>query len=116
MSEFSSNHDIPNAELVAATPGGTVERIVPIPVAADRWTLLIVPIDGAAGPDPTFDLEYDVGGAFFPTNPATSATAKRDEANIITREDVVNRVKVKITNGGTVIIGDVLIRLFISRS
>jgi len=116
VGEFVSQHDIPNAELVAAGIGGTVERTIRIPPAAGRWTLQIVPVDGGAAADPTFVLEYDVGGnVFVPINPAAAGTALRDKTNVITREDVVTRVKAKVTNGASVIAGDVLIRLYESR-
>ena len=115
MGEFSSRHDIPNADLVTAGANNPVSVVVPIPVGAMRWTLLTVPKDGGAAPDPTFLVEYDVGGGFFPTNPATSGTAVRNQANVLTREDVVVKIRVTVTNGASIIDGDVLIRLYIAR-
>jgi len=118
VGEFVSKHDILVADWNGLSP---VERIIKIPVSAARWTLLITPFDSGPASDPTADLEYDIGNdQFLATNPASSVVAVIGTANVVTREDVVNRIKLKLTpsvaapNGNSGLIG-VAIRLLIAR-
>lgn len=117
MGEYVSSHDIPNADLATAGALGSVTREVTIPISAVRWTFLVVPKNTAgAPPDPNFALEYGVDGTFYPANPPTGPTpVVKNAVNILTKENVVNLVRVKITNGATLIDGDVLIRFYIAR-
>lgn len=114
MGEHVKAHDIPNTELVSAGPGGVVKRVVPIPTGIARWTILLVPKDAGAAPDPTFTLKYEIRGQFFGTNPSTGPTTTvKNKANVITREDVVTKVEVTITLGiAPVPDGDFLISLY----
>jgi len=118
--EFVKAFDIPNADIIAAGVGSTIEKEIAIPAGASRWTIHIVPKTIGAGPfnDPTFNLQYHVGnGEFFDTNPATSNPALVNKTNVITREDMVSRIKVQMTNPPTNLQdGDTLVRLFMDRS
>lgn len=99
MGEFVSSHDVAVGDLAPSTP---INVDIPIPVGADRWTVLITPRHVGAGtpPDPTVQIQYDVGGEFFETNPAGAAVSvELNKANIVTREDVVNRIRLVLTPG-----------------
>lgn len=116
--EFVSTHDISQAEVAAAAPGGTIEREIGLPRGASRWTLQIVPKHaGGAASNPSTELLYDVGGdEFFPVSPSTLATATKNLANVITREDAISRFKLRVTiPAGPKIDGDILVRLFVDR-
>lgn len=117
MGEFVSKHDIPFGELTAANP---VERQITIPPSHTRWTILVTPKhDGGGSPnDASVVVQYGVEDDFFPSNPGGGASvATVNKANIITREDAVNRIKLVVTPGADPQVdGGILIRLFVSRS
>lgn len=117
MGEFVSSHDIPIGELVAATP---VEREITLPPAHALWTVLVTPKhDGGGSPnDASVEVKYGVGDDYFPSNPGGGASvATINKANIISREDAINRIKLVVTPGANPQVdGGILIRLFMSRS
>lgn len=97
---------------VTLLAAGSVELVVSIPNGFKRWTLVVVPINTAASPDPvTFELQYPANGSFFPRNPAGTGTLLVNQANVITSEDLIERVKVKITCGATKPDGDAVVEL-----
>lgn len=115
--EFVKAFDIPQSEIAAAGALGTVTREIPLPVAAQRWTIQIVPKSVGAADNPTFNMKYHAGNnEFFDTNPVSTAAAVVNSTNVITREDVVNRVRIEMINpAANLQDGDTLIRLFIDR-
>jgi hypothetical protein len=73
-----------------------------VPSNIRRWTLAITPThtDDEVTPGAlTFELEYwDGKDSYRPTNPVTSGTLSLNSANIITREDVIDKFRCRITN------------------
>lgn len=116
MGEFVSKHDLAVADLAPST---AINVDIPIPVGADRWTILVTPRHKGAGspPDPTVQVQYLIGGEFFVTNPSGAPVpAALNKANIITREDVVNRVRLVVTPGASPLPDNgIKIRLSMSR-
>lgn len=118
MSEFVKSFDISPSAVAAAGPGGQVTADIAIPAAAKRWTLLVVPKDtGTATAGPAVELQYAINGEFFvidPPGPPTSIAL--NELAIITREDVVSRVRLIFDlPGGTLFNGGIQIHLNIVR-
>ncbi len=115
--EYVSKHDILAAELTAAGAGNDVIKEIPIPPAATRWTVLVTPIDsGPAGTDPTAKFQYRSAGTWYDTNPVLSVPAVVNSANVTTREDVVNRIRLVLTLGtDPQPDGGVEVRLYIQR-
>ena len=104
MSERVASYDISNQELQDASTGaggtGTIEKEIPIPPAAKRWTLLVKPehVVGPPTPNITGVLQYAMRGVFCTTNPPSAAVPfNTNEIGIVTREDVVSRVKIIFT-------------------
>lgn len=113
MAEFAGAFDLAPGDL---SPSTAVEVEIPVPPAAHRWSLYITPKDSGSAPDPATVLQYGIGGSFYPTNPPSSMAAVMNTANIVTREDVVNRLKLIITPGASVPDGGIEIRLYMARS
>ena len=86
--------------LVGATPQDLDLRIL---ASYKRWTVIITPIDSGPSDPVTLDVSYEVGGgAFAPRNPPNApATLVLNRANIITSEDVVNKIRLSFVPGVT---------------
>lgn len=114
--EFVGAFDITQAEIAIAGANNPVEREIPIPIGASRWTLIVVPKSVGAADNPTLTLQHDVGGVFFGITPAVSVAAVINTSNALNREEAVSRVKVILTNpAANLQDGDTLVRLFMSR-
>lgn len=120
MGEFVKSYDIPQSEIAAlGGGGGTIERIIDLPPAHDGWSVIVTPKHGGGGSptNPNTVYKYHVGdNEFLETNPPSSNAAIVNQANVITRNDHIPRVKLEIAYSGTIPDGDTLVRLFMSRS
>lgn len=98
---------------------GPFSHVFEIPGSFARWTLLVVPenndIANPGATDLGFLIEYRVGTDFFPRNPDPTGDAKPNQANTLTSEDQVDKVRVTLTQGGTPTDGKVMIQLNGSR-
>lgn len=102
MSERVKGYDISLANLNSVGPGNDVEIEIPIPAGAKRWSLMIKPLDDGTGAppggDPTGKLQYAQRGAFADVTPGGgTVTFPMNTTAIVTREDVVPRVKLVFT-------------------
>ena len=99
---------------LAPGAGETIEQVIKIPLAFPRWTLHSVPIDSgpASATEITYELQYWVVGGYYTRNPAGSAAMILNRDNVITSEDVVEQVKIKITVGTPAPSGGIVIDLY----
>ncbi len=103
MAEF-----IAKVTVVVADGGPAVDTVVRIPPAFGRWTLIAVPID-SGGADPiSLSIYYRIGDTWYPSNPPGSATNMTlNQANVVTRNDLVSDIRVRLTPGATAPDGNV---------
>jgi len=101
---------------VTLVASDVVEQVLTIPPSFRRWTLVAVAKNVSASPGAvTFELQYLIDGAYYKRNPAGSGPLAINEANVITSEDVVQKVKLKITCAGAKPDGDAVIELWGAR-
>lgn len=102
----------------ALTANDTDELEFKIPSGFQRWTLHVVPIHAGGGsPDePTADVLYWVADDWRQVNGTTPAAAVVNKANVVTREDVVARIKLTLLNGATVPDGGAVVELWGDRA
>lgn len=106
--------------VVVLTASDTDEVDFVLPPWAIGFSFMVIPKDDGTGapPDaPTLKIQYGASdGEHYDTNPPGTAATVVNEANVVTRSDGMNKLRLVLTNGATPPNGGALIELYAARA
>jgi hypothetical protein len=84
-----------------------------------KWSLHVVPIDSGghgAVNESTVTVLYNVGGTYYPTNPATTISPISNKDTVKNFDDQVGGIELSFANGANPPDGGALVEIWASRS